>query len=433
MGKLRTEGIFWLASQPDRRAAGVLEFSRRRGGRLKLLGSFAAVASPLEGTTVIGRERPENVRILGMTEKTHLTLDGCLRTRETIDVFGTQDRMPTAEYAVSVILVGCQLSDGHSLPIDAVRVQICNLENWIGANGVLREIEHDESTRRVSRLGLSCTPQETAVFEDGSTRLELSHSYRVRQNKAVKWSLEQSSFLSVVFQEQLSLPDAFEVAGSLSTAVSIGVDSASPITDFRVRLASDDAAPDQDTGQWVAVHADALAMRRKCDGKSRHRREMLFTFNDIGGLDGLSKWLTRDVGFRAALAELMSYWHVRKPYIGNRIVGLSIGAEMLFRKRFQSRGKVNMKKAFNRLAQDATPAFGTVVGDIDSWVTDVTRMRHNAAHGAPHTDDERLYALSESVYLLLVLNLLLEAGVPAPVLQAVARHRKWHNVSACIA
>lgn len=432
MGKLRVNGMFWLASQPDNRVAGVLEFSRSSGGRLKLLGSFRVV-DPLPGqSTTIGKERPEIVRILGMTDKTHLTLEGCLLTRETIDVFNTQDRMPTAEYAVSVILMGCQLSDGDPILVKAIRVHICNLENWVGSTGISRSIKHDESSRGVSQFGLECTPIAPNVVEKDSLSLELSYSYSARQDKAVKWSLRESCYLSVMFQDPPSLPDAFDAAGALSTPVSVGVDSASPITSFRIRVASGDADGDPNTGQWVTVYADALAMRRKCDGNSRTRHEMLYTFDDIGGLEGLSRWLTNDVRFRTVLEELLSYWHVRKPYIGNRIVGLSIGVEMLYGKRHQSRGKVNMKTAFDKLARDASPAFGTVVGNITSWVTEVTRMRHSAAHGSPQTDDERLYALSESVYLLIVLNLLLEVGVPTRVLRKVAQHRRWRNVSASI-
>ena len=62
---------------------------------------------------------------------------------------------------------------------------------------------------------------------------------------------------------------------------------------------------------------------------------MLFSFEDVGGLEGLLKWLTRDSEIGVVLDELLSYWHVRKPYIGNRIVGLCIAAEMLYRSKRQ--------------------------------------------------------------------------------------------------
>ena len=96
------------------------------------------------------------------------------------------------------------------------------------------------------------------------------------------------------------------------------------------------------------------------------------------------------------------------------------------------RGQVNIKTAFNELVQDSKQYFGAVVRNTNAWVNEVTRMRHGAAHGGLQGDDKRLYALSESVYLLIVLSLLLDAGMPAPVLRHVAEHRRWHNVSAYI-
>jgi hypothetical protein len=110
VGKRRVNGISWLASRSEFRVAGVLTFSKRRGGKLKLLGSFETVTHLTGQSSVIGPGHQEEVRILGITEKTHLTLEGCLRTSSTADVFGTRERMPTAEYVVSVVLVGIHRS-----------------------------------------------------------------------------------------------------------------------------------------------------------------------------------------------------------------------------------------------------------------------------------------------------------------------------------
>ena len=433
MGKLRINGLFWLSSQADHRVAGILKFSRRRGGRLRLFGSFETLRIATGHATVIGKKRPEEVRILGITESTLLTLEGCLCRSETMDVFGTQDRMPTADYAVSTVLVGCHLRDAQSPLVKAVQVQICNLEDWVGTTGVSQQVERDDSTRGVRRFELACTPAESLVAGTDALKLDLSYSYRIVQNKPSVWSLSERCLLRAMFQEHLTLSGVFRASGALCTVVSIGVDATSPITQLSVRIADSAADRDPDTGQWVAIHADALAMRRKCDARSLGRREMLFTLEDVGGLEGLLNWLTRDSRIGLVLEELLSYWHVRKPYIGNQIVGLSVAAEMLYRsKRRLRRGRLSLKKVFTELAQDSQPFFGAVVGDTDSWVKEVTRMRHGAAHRAIEGDNERLYALSESVYLLILLNLLHEMAVPDAVLREVVQHRRWDNVSACI-
>ena len=91
---------------------------------------------------------------------------------------------------------------------------------------------------------------------------------------------------------------------------------------------------------------------------------------------------------------------------------------------------MSLRKVLTELAQDSQPLFGVVVGDTDSWVKEVTRMRHGAAHRAMEGDGERLYALSESVYLLILLNLLHEMAVPSAVLREVVQHGRWNYVSA---
>ena len=430
MGKLRLNGHFWLPSRPDHRVAGILEFSRRHGGKLNLLGSFDTLGIGKRQSVVIGTRRTEEVRILGVTDKTLLTLEGCLCNSETVGVVGTQAGMPTAEYTVGTIFVGCHLDADQKLLVKAVQVRICNLEDWVGASHVSQNIQRDDSTRGVRRLELACTLPEPLVATFDALSLDLSYSYRMVHERPSTWCLHEQCRLAALFQEYLTLSEVFDTCGALCTIVSIGVDSPSPITQLRVRMAKSAADRDPGQGQWVDIHADTLAMRRKCGGRSPRHHDMLFCFDDVGGLDGLSNWITQDSRFRAVLGEILSYWHVRKPYVGNRIVGLSIGAEILYRKkRPLHRGRLSITRVFKELVQDSQPFFGSVVGDTESWVKDVTRMRHGAAHGELAGDDERLYALCESVYLLIVLNLLDELDAPAAVLRKVVQHSRWHNVS----
>ena len=342
--------------------------------------------------------------------------------------------MSTAKYAIGTIFVGCHLSARQSVLVKAVRVHICNLEAWVGVSAVSQRIEQDERTRGIRRLDISCSPLESTVVESDAHSLKLHYSYKSRQKKHSEWSLSERCALSAMFSDPLTLSDCFDIAGSLSIPVSIGVNSASPVTSLHVRLVESDEDRDASEGRWITVHADALAMRRKCKHETIHRHRMLFTFQDIGGLQGLSKWITRDVLFRTLIGELLSYWHVDKPYIGNRLVGLSIGAEMLYRKALpQAQKSVKISRTLKYLTKQCEQAFSSVVGNTERWVSEATQIRHNAAHGALRGNDERLYVFSESLYLLIVLNLLIEMQVPEHVLREVAEHRRWDNVRTGIA
>ena len=89
-----------------------------------------------------------------------------------------------------------------------------------------------------------------------------------------------------------------------------------------------------------------------------------------------------------------------------------------------------LKKELIDLAGKIEILFVPLVGDLATWAAEVVRTRNNyVVHPGRRGsgDGYRLYLLSESIYLLVVLSLLLECGVAEDSLKNVLNHGhyKW--------
>ena len=434
MDKLRIEGHFWRSSEPSHRVAGVLKFSPTQGGRLRLFGSLFPTRLPSGGRMILkGLDRTE-VRILGASDGKRYTLEGCGLTRASEPVFGANEFPSREEYYVNTVVAGCHVASPGTLPILAFSVQLKNLAQWTGLDGVAVQYDTDETGRQVRRMALSCELLEEKTADADFGQLSIAHTVRVRPRRRFDWSIRQGCKAYVTYRKSTSLMDAFGMVGNLSALVSIATDRPSPISELRIRIANASLGSDDGTPPWSTVYADLLASHGTPKTRPTREIDYLFHFRDIGGVGGLCKWITADARFNAAIGEILHYWHVDKPYIGNRIVGLSIAAERIYRWAFNITSvSVRLNRVFGRLARAVRPAFEQVVGDIGEWTTEITQTRHDAAHGDLGGDDNRAYALAESIYLLVVLNLLRATGADAQVLSRIAQHHRWARVSACLA
>ena len=434
MDKLKIEGNFWLSSEPSHRVAGVLKFSPAQGGRLRLFGSLFPTRLPSSGRTILkGLDRTE-VRVLGASDGKCYTLEGCGLTRASEPAFGSNEFPSREEYYVNSVLAGCHVPGPGSPSVCAFSVQLKNLEEWTGSDGVSVQYDTDETGRRVRRMELSCELLDEKTTDADFGQLSIAHTVRVRPRRRFDWSIRQGCKAYVTYRKPTSLTDAFGMAGNLSALVSIATDRRSSIGELRIRIATDSDGSDNGTPSWATVYADLLASHGA--SKTRPTREMdyLFHFRDVDGVAGLCRWITADARFNAAMGEILHYWHVDKPYIGNRIVGLSIAAERIYRWAFNiTNVSVKLNRVFRRLAKAVRPAFEQVVGDIEEWTAEITQTRHDAAHGDLRVDDNRAYALAETIYLLVVLNLLRQTGADAQVLFRIGQHHRWARVSACLA
>ena len=193
----------------------------------------------------------------------------------------------------------------------------------------------------------------------------------------------------------------FEAHGALQALIAIGVAAPAQVTEIRVLQAA---------GRWVQVHWHSLGTKHGRGGvRTIHPFKMLFTYDALGGLSGIGRWLTMSKKFWPVIAGLTSRWYAPDLY------GELVAAAEAFERIRLQQGKINFKKALETLACHAGAPFQSVVDDVGACAKRVVRIRkehvvHRGLHGDP--DGESLYWLIASLYILVVLCLLRECEVP---------------------
>lgn len=394
-------GSFWPAAHPEKRLPGRLTFDPSDGGRLEVVGSFhdlkdviAKARKEADGSMglseLLGLDSPA-VRIGGDTTDGPVTLDQCL---------GAQ-----ATYHVPLVLSGAHLSNSEPLRFHAAQFSIPHLIGWSGTSGLRSSLVVRDDPRRTEEIRIIYRPVPKAIVDIRDGQLALHYPYHFRGDHVVESSIEQTCTMELRFTDPGCLVDVLGVHHALQALVSIAVGAPVRVTRTRVQA---------NGGPWLDVHARGVGAGSDTRSVSLRRDEMLFTYANLGGLDGIGRWLKVAKTFWPAIAALTSRLDSRDVFDELQFFNMVTAAEAFERIR-QGKQDLNFKRALRTLAALAGPSFQSVVGDVDGWATRVVRTRndhvvHRGLCGDP--DGESLYWLTGSVYVLVVLCLLRTCEVP---------------------
>ena len=104
---------------------------------------------------------------------------------------------------------------------------------------------------------------------------------------------------------------------------------------------------------------------------------MMFTFRDLGGIEGVAKWLEVASRYRIAVGALVGNLYAPSPYPTSRFFNACTAAET-FRRIQLGKQRLNLARELGVLAQLAGDAFKDSVGDVDKWVKLVVSIRVNS-------------------------------------------------------
>ena len=422
MEPLNLEGVFWLESVSDDTVAGRLKFDAVNGAELDLIGSFHRLDELFNEI-----ERP--VRIHGIAGGKKLTLLDCIRTNQSIQVPG----IPRERYRASVILTGWQLHHSQSQVFDAVRVKLRHLDSWVRKTGTVVNISPDEQSNGIGKIQVTHIPLEKEVVPTDIGVLELIFTYGFNPDPFHTITLTQSTALGVRFAEPRTLQDILRLCTVLRDLVTIGVDAPAFITE--ASLTHSDLVRESPKGKVspipIGFYAQGFGNTIQSEAKDIHPAQMLFTFDDIGGLGGIAQWLKTSAKFRIVIDSLLSHWYLPTIYTDNRFLNIIIAAEALERIRLNQQS-FNFSDGLERLACFAGGHFEELVQDIEPWVNEIIRVRtNNLVHRGLREDIEgsRMFWLSESVYFLVVFCLLKESGVAESTLSNITHHQRFRTIA----
>ena len=418
-------GNFWLVRKPGRKVAGCLTFNDTDGLELNLIGSLndpeevlaqqpgSAINVPLDELYGLNSEP---VRILGETTIGDVTLDKCSSKSGKFPLIGSS-RLPQEVYHSDVALLGAHFDEGEQLVFNGVTLSIQNLEHWIGLSAVSIELDYDENSKEIEQVRIIYTPREKIAAKAGLGELALSFESVLVGDHIVESTIRQKRAIEIRFTESRSLEDALRVCTSLQNLVTIGIGS--PVSINGVSLLR------TDTDRPIDFVAQLIGAASREGHKPPHPREMLFTFEGFGGLDGLTKWLEVADKYQLVIDMLLSPVYRPPWYIEHRFFDAITAAETLARMR-QGEEHINRHK-FKQLAVEASTEFETLVGDVDKWADRVLDARRDKLVHRGFREGERppLGLFTESLYFLVILCLLRESGASDDTLASIQKHKRF--------
>ena len=417
MKDLDAEGLFWLADKPDEKVAGHLKTDGKQGAELALIGSFHDRDSAFV-------ESPEPIRIQGLAGNKQLTLDACFLISRSVKIPGVDQEI----YRVPIVLDGAYFEMNEELSFNGFHLRLRHLEHWIGRTEITEE--HDVSPAGNRRVSISDTEPESIDTHTKHGKLSLYFGHSIQGGQFERKILEFQQF-RFDFQKRQSLERILGFCGSLQDLVTMGIDA--PTTIMEVCLFHPDIKTKLKSGKFfyypIRLHMQYRGTDLPDAQMTIHNSYALFTFDDIGGLEGIARWLEYAEKFRPVIGALLAQWYIPQMYADSRFFNAITAAEA-FERIWRNPKNLKLLPALQSLTAKAGDTFRILVGDVDHWAKKVTKTRHNnVVHRGFHEDEEPdLYLLSESVYFLVALCLLQECGVPEATLSKMQRHQRFRSL-----
>ena len=411
---LDDNGYFWIADKPENKVAGLLKTDGRQGSELTLIGSFS-------NSDLFGSESSKTVRILGFVGNNKVTLDSCMQTNLTRSYPGTDSET----YHVPIVLEGAHFQNNDSLTFNGFQLQLWHLDHWIDLTGI--EASYHRSPDGTLTPNLACSPPSTRTTQTDFGVLQLQFGF-AEQPGHFEYKVTETRKFVVNFHKPHTLKQLLQLSGALQDLLTVGVDGLSTIEGLTL------FHPDVDTVSKsgvvfqfpIKLHLEYRGKDLTDDKSTIVSPQMLFTFEDIGGLNGIVRWLEVSEEFKPAIGALTAQWYRPRMHTENRFTNAVTAAETFQRIQLQEQ-RVDLLKALRSLAQKAGDTFRVLVGDVDHWAKTVrdTRVLNVVHRGLNEDDEPELYLLAESVYFLVVLCLLQECGVPKDTLGRIQRHQRF--------
>ncbi len=428
MDNLDIEGLFWLATNQDDKVAGHLKFDPADGAELNLSGSIQKLVPSTSEKVPVSFD-DDWIRIHGLAGGHKITLDRCqLIKRET-----QFPEFARESYYSPIVLSGDYFFEGEPLEFSSASVHLLHLEHWVRRSSVTIRFDQDEESNGLERVHVTSTSLQKIATGMSDGTLELTFTYNLLGDHIVKSEIRQSCILSLQFAVSRPLADILGFCLAIQDLVTIGLDVPSRITGVSLERSNQSESLESDRGDstYIQLYVRLRESNHQAIRKAPSTAEMLFTFDDVGGLDTIGKWIKVSGKFRIVIGALMNYWYVPGLTQENRFFNVITAAEALARIRTGEQN-LNLEKELKNLAENAGDTFVALVGSVDSWANEIVRIRiNNVVHRGLHetVDSFRLFVLSESVYFLVVLCLLRDCDVEEGTLASVRKSLRFERIA----
>jgi hypothetical protein len=437
MQSIDSLGVFWLPDHDGDQLSGRLRFNPADGGiNLSLVGTFdSAVADGGEPT----------VRIFGWLGSKPVTLESCFSRGPTLVSPG----VPESSYYANRMLVGHHV-ESELQEFQSAEATFSYAETWVGHSGIKVE---QEPWRDQSEPAPIYTATYTPIARDehpfSRGHIQLGYYWEPKGDPIRGISMRQWPVFTLRYDEPHSLEAIMRDVRLVQNLMTLCVDA--PVHLDKLILKHPDVhlfmLDGSDSGfeqpiEFVSSPIPYIAPEAR---KVRQPYQMLLTFDELGGLPTIARWLEMAPQFQRALNSLMSVKYAEKMFAENRLMNATYGAEAFHRltrnepymepRQFQQlldaylestpaehhnwlRGKVRndppLVKRLTKLAGQAGPAIRPTIGEKRRWADTLKQVRNALTHlsaDSPEFDGGDLVFLTDSVYAVVRICMLLDCGV----------------------
>jgi ApeA N-terminal domain 1 len=438
MDAFEVQGEWWLPGRPDRKVPGILTFSPEGGAELSLFGSLRSILEEGERSekdgvvrvaiTQAAVERSGSYpRLHGYAGGTAYTLQDCLRVRSLNRTFPGQG---SETIRVTRILRGALFEEDEALEATGISFGLTHLVDWIGETGISEEWREDSGTREdVPRFRIEARkkPDRHAVLANGGS-VYLKHSVGIAGDEMSDRALTQGFHWRVDQPGRVSMDDLLDLASDMQDLVSIATDRTAAFE--RVRFWHPDVFREMPDSKRIPETIDLFVewnTQAERPVRRLHEHNLLFTFEHLGGIDGVRRWMDAADRHRGGLGRVMGTRYAKGMFVSDRSLNCSAALEAFDRDSTGNTG-TKFKTRMQRCAALAEDPFTNLVGDVSRWAETIRLERDDVAHHfgrRMRSTGSETYYLWQSLYWLFVICILRDSGAPKEVFDHLQRHSQY--------
>lgn len=436
-------GIFWLPNFENDTLTGRLVFTPGKNGiRLSLIGSFENYSA---------HDEPGNagMRMLGWIGHDKVTLNRGFFTGPHQKHLGSE---LTAFYA-NEMFVGEHIDDEMSF--DSVAVKLDHLGSWVGHAGI-----EQESIGSTHTIKFSPPPEEVSRFSRGE--ISLGYSWKTGGGSIETASINSRPYLRIRYDHRHTFSKIQKDIGHLESLISMCVGAPAEVdevtlfrSDVTITMMSGENSGILQSIRYIHNH---LNHTPSAERKMLHYYQLLLSYKELGAVSTISTWLDKAATFQRALGSLISITRRKEMFAENKFMNVIYAAEALHRQilgqgrqmdqeifdalittysehtphehqkwlfsRLSHANEPTLVKRLSELASSVPEASKALVGDRNRWAQTITAMRNDLTHLASADEGPSgsyLYYLTESVFSIMKIFLLLNVGVSSDTLVTKVR------------
>jgi ApeA N-terminal domain 1 len=438
MQSIDSLGLFWLPDQDGDRLSGRLLFDPANGGiNLSLVGAFDNAAADVGGPAI---------RIFGWLGNNPVTLESCYSKGSTFGSPGVGE----SSYHANRMFAGHHV-ESELQEFQSAEATFSYADTWVGHSGI--KVENDywrDQSEPASIYTATYTPIAHTEQSFDCGHIQLGYRWEPGGDPIRGISMRQWPVFTLRYDEPHSLEEIMRDVRLVQNLMTLCVDA--PVHLDKLILKHPDVhmvmLDGSDSGAERAIEfiSSPIPYIDPEARQVRHPYQMLLTFEELGGLPTIARWLDIAPKFQRALNSLMSVKYAEQMFAENRLMNATYGAEAFHRltqnerymepTQFQQlldayiestpdehhgwlRGRVRndppLVKRLTKLAGQAGPAIRPTIGKRDRWSWTLSRVRNALTHlnaDSPEFDGGDLVFLTESVYAVVRICMLLDCGLP---------------------